>query len=276
MTQTFKRAVESPPPSQSLIMLIYGDPGSGKTFFAGTFGNDTLYINVGAGIATLYAPTFKEKHGEWNPFLFSPDPNAKESMAIQVRDAVDDALDNPDIKNIIIDDATTLQDIFMMQAVDYNLSTNKSKTKLNLREYRAVIPAVQDYGTQMAFIDSFMATYTEACRAMQKNFIVLAHAKREYGEQKGTTPAAVNSVSPAFIGKKNNIGGYFDFVWFTDVEGAAGQQRYTARTERNQLIEAKTRWGGIFPEKYKNPNYPEIANALETYLNTGKIISISK
>lgn len=269
-----KRASEYPPPFESLTMLCYGDPGSGKTHFAGTFGNDVFYVNIGAGISTFYGPKFKELHGEWNPYLFTPDAESKTPVAIQVRDAIEEALDKlPDAHTIVIDDATALENIMMQQALSYNKQTKKSETLTNSNPklFTSVIPAIQDYGTQMSFVDDFLASYSEACKNMQKNFIMLAHAKRDYGQASGPNPAPVTSIKPSFIGKKSNPAAYFDFEWYFYTDGIADQKRHRVITESDGKIEAKTRWGGIFPNNYTNPTYGEIKSILESYHATGKL-----
>jgi DNA replication protein DnaC len=53
-------------PKDSDTMLIYGSSGSGKTHFAGSFGDRTLYINIGSGISTLYGAKFQSMYGKWN------------------------------------------------------------------------------------------------------------------------------------------------------------------------------------------------------------------
>jgi len=268
-----KRASDFPPPFESLTMLIYGDGGTGKTHFAGTFGNDVLYINIGAGISTLYAPRFKSKWGEWNPYLFNVTKDDKDPF-VSVCDAIDDCLDNaPDVHTIVIDDASTLGKMAMEKAIKLNFDTKKSQTQTMLSKHNIALPTIGDFGTQMNVMETFMGTYIEACKSMNKNFVVLAHAKSDYKRDKPSEPPTLISIKPLFTGN-NRITAFFDFVWYMEVDGAADQARFRARTGRTQMIEAKTRWGGIFPDRYDNPNYPEIKNALEEYHTTGKIPTV--
>lgn len=274
MPEPLKRASESPALFSAFNMLVYGDAGTGKTYFAGTFGSDTLYINIGAGIITLRSPHFVNKHGIWDPFLFTPvkpeddltGPIKNRSVAVQVRDFIEDHIEDDRIKTLIIDDATSLQNIFMLQALDYNWINKKSQTKAELKTHKAVIPAIQDWGTQMSFIESFIITFTELCASLNKNFIVLAHAKYfTKPPDKPTGNEIITSIKPNFTGDKNRISGYFDMVWYSTVVGAADQAKYRMTTSRTEIIEAKTRWGGLFPLLYDNPTYEDIKKKITAH-----------
>src|SRR5678815_521081 len=62
-------------PGESWISMVYGPSKTGKTFFAGTAGPRSLFINIGDGLDTLMSPLFKSMH-----------PASKDMITIDIRE----------------------------------------------------------------------------------------------------------------------------------------------------------------------------------------------
>lgn len=268
-------------PKESITMIVYGATKSGKTQLGGTFGDRTLYINIGAGIATLYGPKFENMNGKWDGILVTAkeDDPFKPQLFDDVCETLDDYLNDAEkqktFDSIIIDDATQLSESCMNKGLHWGEMLGTSHSKAKSVQVGVAMAEVQDYKAEMNLMDQFMKEYTQTCKAKGKNFIVLAHEQADYGKAPGIgLPQPIIRIRPSFTGKKNNLTSYFDNVWYMTAEGGGDKIRYIARTTRDELIEAGTRLGGIFPERYFNPNYEEIKNALEYYHTNGKIAPI--
>jgi hypothetical protein len=253
-------------PSESITALIYGPTKSGKTFFAGSFNSPrTVYINIGAGIATLYSPLAIEQYGKPEFQLINIIEDFENpKMYMEVSETLNyffepDRLDTFD--TIIIDDASAMNYAAMNQGMTVSDAVGRSKALGISRKLGVNIPGRQDFGMQMSLMDQFMRFFTEQSKAFNKNFIVLAHDKEVYkgeGEKR-----QISKLRPLFTGN-NDIPAYFDLVWMMESVAGGRGNIYRAITEGDEIIEAGSRWGGIFPTKYKNPNYKEIKNALDT------------
>lgn len=250
--------------NEGLTFLLYGPTKSGKTHIAGTFGSRSYYINIGNGFSTLLAPKFKSIYAK----LYNNEPYnpirvdlSGDDLYTQVVEATDYALDKipEQWDTFVLDDASRLQDASMDKAIDVNYDTGKSKSRDVERATKVRVVGVQDFGTQMGIVDNYFSQLTDACKSMGKNLVVLAHEKRSYKTDKMVQ--ILTDVEPLFTGN-NKITSYFDMVWNTSFIGAGEQVSYRARTSRTEIIEAGTRWGGVFPENFKDPNYPEILRLL--------------
>ncbi len=262
--ESVKNLSEYPITDEALSILLYGPTKSGKTHIAGTFGSRSYYLNIGNGFSTLLAPKFKSIYSK----LYANEPYnpirvdlSGDDIYTQVVDATDYALDKIPERwdTFILDDASRFQEAAMDKAIDVNYDTNRSKSKDTERTSKVRIVAMQDFGTQMGIVDSYISTLIDSCKAMKKNVLVIAHEKRTYRTDKGNM--ILTDIEPLFTGN-NKITSYFDMVWNTSFVGAGEQVQYRCRTSRTEIIEAGTRWGGVFPENFKDPNYPEILRLL--------------
>lgn len=256
-----------------LILLAYGGSGTGKTQFAGSFGDRTLIIDLTGGLKTLNAPAFTNIYGKFNglilPIREENDLSKKPPTVIdRISDAIDWMLDNrgDEFDTIVIDDCANLRVAAMQMAMQVNSDLGKSQSLVSTRKYGFPTPAVQDYGLEMSIVSWFMQTLTETCISRNKNLVVLAHERVEHGKAPGVGAAQpVTKIRPMFTGVNTDIGAFFDYVWYLNAEGSGAQMKVVARTVQSEIIEAKTRDGGVFPERYFNPNYPEIKSALAYY-----------
>lgn len=256
-----------------ILMLLYGGSGTGKTHFAGTFGDRTLIINLTGGIKTLNAPKFTEIYGKFNGIVATITEGndlSKQAPTVinQINDTIDEMLmkHGDDFDTIVIDDCANLRVAAMNLALQINYDLDKSKSLLHTRKYGMPVVAIQDFGQEMNIINWFMQTLVETCRAHKKNLVVLAHERVEHGKAPGVgAQQPVVKIRPMFTGVNTDVGAFFDYVWYLAAEGSGSQMKVTARTIQTEIIEAKSREGGLFPERYFNPNYPEMLSALKYY-----------
>lgn len=264
------------PSADSIIIMGYGPSGSGKTWFAGTTGSRTLFVNNGNGLATIRSKLFKEKYPNTNPIVFTPEvPILVDPLKSinSLRDGINKALDDfgNDIDTIVIDDSTQVRNSVMHEALKFNQDTNKSQTLATLvsKKYKFPIPAVQDYGTEMEFIEGWMnELVNEICRKEKKHLIVLAHERLTFKKAPsiGDQPILVRT-TPSFTGVDKNpdyIAGLFDNVWHFETKGSGDRVFYNIRTEGGDELTAKTREAGLFDVIEKKLDFPEVVKRIKT------------
>lgn len=255
------------------IALIYGGSGTGKSFFAGTAGSRTLFINIGDGIKTLKSPLFREKIGA-DPIVV----NITEKMSARgmvdtatafdmVGDSIDYALNHMSDRfdTIVIDDATALRKFAMNKGLEINQKLGKSESLNKGKNFDIVIKAVQDYGIEMDLIEQFIAAYAIIARNANKNLIMTAHQRVTLEKQRdsrgnpmiGATPV-LSKVSPGFTGQTfpDNVPQYFDWVFHSEtVAGGSQGIIFRMRTQPDDVYTAKCRDGGVFSTVEPNPNF---------------------
>lgn len=256
------------PIGESVVQLIYGPAGVGKTEYCGTAGSRAGIINCGLGLVTLQSPGFKKRHPNVNPEIETIVEEAipDEATAFdEVCDKADLLLDNKDVDTFIVDDVTALRRFAMNKALEINQSTKKSDSLNKSRKLRAQIIAVQDYGIEMDLIAKFVITYIGICKEKKKNFILVAHERVSYNKPSQIgAPPTVNSIRPGFTGQTfpDEITGHFDLVWHFENQGAGERVLYKARTVGDSNLVAKTRWGGLFPVLIDNPNFQDVVKRI--------------
>jgi len=246
------------PSGESITLFLYGKSGSGKTRLAGTLGDRTLYISCGEGEETLKSVDFKKYHKS-NPILYDPHEELNSTGLpdnATALDAICTYIDRAllefgsEFDHIVIDDLTFLRKFAMFKALDVNQSLGKSKTKKDVLErFDVILPAVQDFGTEMSIIEWFLSTYVIIAKQAKKNFIVLGHERLFYDKPKTIGEAAgVRKIGIAATGQSfpDTIPLLFDEVWHAEVIGGGETAVYRVRTQGDEIITAKSRHGGTF------------------------------
>lgn len=245
-------------PGESITLLLYGASGTGKTRLAGTLGDRTLYISCGEGEETLKSVEFKKYHNS-NPILLDPheilnnaglpdNAIALDSICTMLDEYLDKHSEHFD--HIVIDDLTFVRKFAMNKALDINQSLGKSKTKKDILErFDVILPAVQDFGTEMAIIEWFLTTYVQIAKSKKKNLVVLAHERLFYDKPKNIGEApGIRKIGIAATGQSfpDTIPLLFDEVWHTEVIGGGETALYRVRTQGDAILTAKSRHGGTF------------------------------
>jgi hypothetical protein len=251
---------------ESLTMLLYGGPGVGKTYFAGTAGDRTLYLDIGHGVVTLASPAFTKKHKS-NPLVLQI-PLAENSY-----DYLTDSIDwfvekrKAEFDTIVVDEVTALRRHAMQKAIGINSDLNKSTTLAQSKKHGIVTPTLPDWGEEMSVIEHFIASYTEICKQENLNFLVVAHEKLQLrkGAKIGDAPT-VEKIRPAFTGQQfpDNVIGYFDEVWRFEAVGRGENKKYRITTQPNEKLVGKTRHGGVFKEIEENLDFPTVVSRIKS------------
>lgn len=264
------RLTDIPLSNEGTTLLLYGNSGTGKTYFIGTAGDRALIISPSNGLATLKSALFKSQVSA-NPFIEVVDEAPIPDKATAF-DKYSDIIDNylakhrDEIDTIIVDDATALRRVALTKGLELNLKLGLSKTANKSKE--VIIPAVQDFGIEMNLIEQFIRYYTVQCKHLGKNFIITAHERLTYEKGETLNSAEIlRKISPGFTGKTfpDDITGLFDLTWHTETKGSGDRIWYQIRTQPDNVTTAKTRWGGIFPVLFeKAPKFTDVVNCIQT------------
>jgi hypothetical protein len=243
------------PKGESINVLGFGPTGSGKTAFAASAGDRTLFINNGMGLETLYK--FKV-----NPLIatIGYDDIQKQAESYDaIKTIIDNALDHnaSDFDTIVIDDGTAFKKGAMHKAMELNQSNKNTKSLSRSKEADVLIPDVNDYGAEMSLTESFVSQTCAICKQEKKNFILLAHERLTFKAGKvGEQPTLIKQ-TPFFTGVDKSpdyITGYFDWILHFNVLGGGANRVYRCRTEGDSILTAKVR-NNTFPEIVVSPNF---------------------
>lgn len=256
-------------PGQSWILLIYGASGTGKTWFCGTAGEKTLFLNIGNGMETLSSPLFLSKYPSAKDIIYV-DITARmagEVAADKAFDIITDAIDVALAKHadkfdtIVLDDATYLRKMAMNKAMTLNTAARTNKTGRYDPTESFVSADVQDYKVEMNMIEWFLATYTPKLREANKHFVMTAHERMTFGKApKIGDDAPLLRVMPGFTGKTfpDVIPAYFDDVFRTEVVGSEMNRVYRFSTAGNEMQSGKSRHAGVFENVEKSPEFRKL------------------
>lgn len=240
---------------ESVTGLIYGGSGTGKTMLVASAGSDSLIITPSNGIATLKSSLFKSLLPGVNPYIEVNDEEPIPDKALgfdKISDIIDKYLkEKPnEIKNVIVEDSTSVRRMALMKGLELNQRLGRSQTLKQSTSKDVIVPTVQDYGIEMNLIDQFMRYYTNECKRLGINFFVTAHERFTFDKGKEIgAPPSIKYIRPGFTGQTfpEDITGLFDLTWHTEVVGSGNRTFYQIRTSGDSVISAKTRYGGIFP-----------------------------
>ena len=259
----FKRLVEYTP-GESWVAMLYGPSKTGKTYFAGTAGPRTLFVNVGDGIETLMAPAFTQKYPDAKGMIMidirETNPNGSAEAFDRVCETLDYALAKfPDkFDHIILDEATALRKYATNKATELNTDARVKGANRARRTEEFIKVEVGDYGLEMQMIEWFLGTYTPIFKQHGKNFLMLAHERQVYNkpEKIGAEPT-LKKTMPGFTGKTfpDTVPAYFDDVWHSEVVGGGDNVVYRIRTAGSEMEVGGSRHGGIFTTIETDPNY---------------------
>lgn len=243
--------------------LIYGPAKSGKTHLVGTLGARVLVLDTGRGLSVFKNKTFRAQHPEFKPIIFQvresythyglPEKATAYDRVCRVFDyAIANMLDKFDIA--VLDDLTSLRKFATFKGLDINQALRKSQTKVNvLEKWNVLLPAMQDYGTEMSLIEQFVDGYINIFKALGKHFVVTAHERQYFESVKGddgkpklAEPKELKKIRPAVTGQTmpDNITMMFDNVFHTEKFGGL----YALRTKSlEEMLLADTRFSGLWP-----------------------------
>ena len=267
------------PVAETTTWLVYGASKAGKTWFAGTAGDRTLYVyfSVGEGIETLKSPGFKEAVGA-NPIVKVVEETDEAFAYDRACDIIDDYLKNrsDDFDTVVVDEATAFRRHAMWKGLSINKEENRSKsldkaTRRGKDSRPIFLPTMADYGTEMNLTEWFVAQYTDILKRAGKHFMILAHERNVY-KKDGTGPNAqehLYKVRPGFTGKTlpDDIVAYFDNVIHMEKAGGGEQTVHRARMQGDDVIVAGTRHAGVFKTLEKDPDFLKFIKRIKEKTN---------
>ena len=261
------RSLSDRKPGESWILLVYGATGSGKTYFAGTCGPRTLYINVGDGLETLKSPAFTKRYPDAAAMITVDIDNVQSSTAgfDQITKIIDQAYHQYGDKfdTIVLDESTAFRRLALNKAMDLNSAQRQTQRKSREDDY--VKAEIGDYGIEMDMIQWFLGTHIPIFKNTGKNFLMLAHERQIYGKpaKQGDEPP-LKRILPGFTGQKfpDLVPAYFDDVWRSEVVGKINKV-YRVITEGDEMTVGKSRHGGIFSRVENDPNFLQMLNRIK-------------
>lgn len=268
------------PAWSSIIMLLYGGSGVGKTWFIASAGPRTLIINIGDGIVTIKSKLIRDKfYKDGFPIVTDireeVDPvTGLFTVAIgldMVKDAIDYALDHfkERFDTIVVDDATQLNAFAMNKGLELNDEFQRSKTLERGKKAKGYIKSVQDYGAEMDLIENFVATTKDICKKEEKHFILTAHERHTFKKIKDQSGKVIgeelDKIQPGFTGKTfpDDVTQHFDLVWHLEAVQTGNGIVRRAHTEDTKGIKAKSRYPGVFKALELNPDFLNIVDRIK-------------
>lgn len=247
--------LEEVKPGESWLLLLYGESKSGKTYFAGTCGPRTLYLNVGEGIETLKNPAFTSRYPDTGKMLTVQFPLSDTVETFErITRTIGYFLENraDEFDTIVLDEATA----FRKHALDQATTLNGSARGRN-RKDKFIQTELGDYKIEMDMIEWFLGEFTPQFKARKKHFVMLAHERQLFNKPaKQGDEQTLKKILPGFTGKTfpDKVPAYFDDVWHAEAVGK-NPRVYRIQTAGSEKLLAGSRHGGIFAPEETDPNF---------------------
>lgn len=265
-------------------VMIYGDPGTGKTVFASTFPGPFRWI-AADGQTSLKSLRWAMKEGKTgftDPkelVAYAPTETIKgryidKPVAFnQMQDMITHWFTPGEVdkwQTLVLDSFTEIND----WAMDLGLSLNtqypkpdkplSTSDKVNRGAMVRLVTGQQDYKSAMGLVEGFLRNVRSECQAHGKNLVVLCHSWYDKSEASDGTEV-VMAIRPMLIGQlREKLVKSFDDVWRTEKYNSAGGPEIKVNLNGTAKAVGKTRWGTIFL-KEQEPDFRKLIARVKEY-----------
>jgi hypothetical protein len=222
-------------------IMLYGDPGSGKTSLAASAQDhpamaNVLFANVEGGLMSV------AHRGDIRAIDITSTEQVEKLYweIVKGKDKGQGAYN--DVNTVVLDNATEMQTINLSELVAEAMDNGKDKDSKGRPRSRDDIWQ-EDYGRSTVQMKRIIRMF----RQLPINFIVTAHKKEIFpknAQQQVIQGAEPEAVVPYMTTKlSESVLGYMDFVWYTffDAEANEGEGAYNILTRTTGVYFAKTR-----------------------------------
>jgi len=231
------------PPSEHvewLNLLIYGEPGVGKTYLAGTAEDDprtspVLFLDIEGGVTTI-----RHRSGI---DVAPPLRNIKEIevMYDKLYKSVKDG--KLSYKTIVLDSLSELADVDMRSIMEDAYRKNPDKVDKD-------VPSQREWGKSR----SHMRSIVRAFRDLPCNVIITAQVEGQ-----------PTKYMPGFSGKlRTEIPGFMDIVGYLYAENQGGEITRKLQTQGTRRVVAKDRTSAL-DDVVENPTLPGMWETIHSY-----------
>lgn len=260
-------------------ILLYGEPGVGKTHAGGTMPPPTYFLCVGGEneLKTLRGRAFIEQNPKkadqiWFDSVQEPRSERgrfKDAHAFdEAGDKIDEALALDEkgempFNSIVVDNVTGLRSVTMNKAIEFNYFRTQNKDQTAYRrlfDENILVPADMDWQSQMSLMKQFM----EWMFQIDKHVLVTAHEWTQTKTNRKNHSQTVTARRPHFTGNnRTEIPLMFDNVWWMFAEGGGRSRIHSIQTIGDDITLAKTRVGGAFTGEVRNPDMEELISLMQ-------------
>ena len=230
--------------------LVVGPPGTGKTYFAGTFPQSYWLCTEPAGFETLESnPHLKKNVVKHQEFIPSPIYDVKQVFADLGKACIEAHQLNAEGKcdTLVLDNLTYLAENRWIYLNRYEQEMTKS----------GEVDTRGMYGKLGRWLYEF--TLFNLC-GFKGNVVATAHIMQEHEDAMKKKVGQDDIVANILGGFRNQAPGMFSLVMFIDKIKGPNGYKYMARTDVGQGKLAKNRYN--LPEVIENISYQTVVDAI--------------